>query len=69
MDEYRVTWIIDIGECDSPREAAEKALMIQRNALSIATEFQVQKRLPGNMFSEAVTVDFYEESDSYDTLA
>ena len=36
----RVTWQIDL-EADSPREAAEKALEIQRNPDSIATVFDV----------------------------
>lgn len=37
---YLVTWEIDI-EADSPREAAEKALRIQRDPESIATVFAV----------------------------
>lgn len=41
---YRVTWEIDI-DAASPREAAEKALHIQRDPDSIATVFTVaQKR-------------------------
>ena len=36
----RVQWEIDI-DADSPREAAEKALAIQRNPESIATVFTV----------------------------
>ena len=35
-----MTWQIDL-EADSPREAAEKALEIQRNPDSIATVFDV----------------------------
>ena len=38
--DYLVTWEINI-EAKSPREAAEKALKIQRNPESIATVFQV----------------------------
>jgi hypothetical protein len=40
MPTYLVTWEIDI-DADSPREAAEKALAIQRNPESTATVFQV----------------------------
>jgi hypothetical protein len=38
--DYLVSWEINI-EAKSPREAAEKALKIQRNPESIATVFQV----------------------------
>jgi hypothetical protein len=38
--EYRVVWEIDIS-ADSPREAAEKALAIQRDPNSTATVFDV----------------------------
>lgn len=37
---YRVKWEIDI-EADSPRQAAVKALKIQRDRNSIATVFEV----------------------------
>jgi hypothetical protein len=40
MKEYRVTWEIDI-DADSPEEAAQKALDIQRNPESMATVFDV----------------------------
>ena len=40
MTEYLVRWEINI-EADSFEEAAEKALEIQRNPLSIATVFDV----------------------------
>lgn len=40
MAEYRVIWEIDI-EADSPEEAAEKALIIQRDPESTATNFTV----------------------------
>lgn len=43
LKEYRVTWSIDIGECSSPREAAEKALEVQRTSGSQATVFEVQE--------------------------
>lgn len=38
---YRVTWTIDIDYVDTPREAAEEALRIQRDPESIATVFEV----------------------------
>lgn len=38
---YRVTWKIDI-DADSPEEAAQKALEIQRDPNSIATVMQVK---------------------------
>jgi len=38
---YRVLWEIDV-EADSPREAAKKALEIQRDPASMATAFTVQ---------------------------
>jgi hypothetical protein len=40
MPEYHVSWEIDLS-ADSPREAAAKALAIQRDAESIATVFDV----------------------------
>ncbi len=40
MNHYFVTWEIDI-EAENPREAAEKALEIQRDPESTATCFQV----------------------------
>lgn len=40
MKEYFVTWEIDI-EADTPREAAEKALAIQRDPTSWAPVFKV----------------------------
>jgi len=40
MSEYRVKWDIDIY-ADTPREAAEKALEIQRDSSSTATVFRV----------------------------
>jgi hypothetical protein len=40
---YRVTWEIDI-DAASPREAAEKALHIQRDPDSIATVFAVAEK-------------------------
>lgn len=40
MPEYRVTWQIDVVAL-SPKDAAERALEIQRNPDSIATVFDV----------------------------
>jgi hypothetical protein len=40
MSEYRVRWCIDI-EADTAREAAAKALSIQRDVFSDAVVFQV----------------------------
>lgn len=39
---YEVKWEIDI-DADSPEEAAQKALEIQRDPNSIATHFEVRK--------------------------
>ena len=41
MQTYRVKWDIDI-QADTPREAAQKALEIQRDPESIATMFDVE---------------------------
>lgn len=41
MNTYLVTWEITI-DAESPKEAAEKALSIQRNPSSIATVFSVE---------------------------
>ena len=40
LKEYRVVWDIELYAC-SPREAAQKALQIQRDPESIATVFDV----------------------------
>jgi hypothetical protein len=39
---YRVTWRIDL-DAESPRDAADLALEIQRDPTSIATVFEVTK--------------------------
>ncbi len=39
---FRVTWEIDIDP-ESPRQAAEQALRIQRDPESIATVFGIRK--------------------------
>ena len=43
MSMYRVTWVIDL-ETDSPQEAAEAALRIQRDTDSTATVFHVEQQ-------------------------
>lgn len=40
MNEYTVTWAIDI-DADTPEEAAKEAMAIQRDPDSIATVFMV----------------------------
>jgi hypothetical protein len=55
---YRVLWEIDIFDADSPREAAEKALEIQRKPDSIATVFTVRDET-----DESAAVDL--DDDSY----
>ncbi|MBI4446889.1 MAG: hypothetical protein HY645_13410 [Acidobacteria bacterium] len=42
LKEYRVVWEIELYAC-SPREAAQRALEIQRDADSIATVFDVYR--------------------------
>ena len=54
---YRVIWEIDI-EAGSARQAAQRALEIQRNPESIATVFAVC-----NAAGNAETVDLEEEED------
>jgi hypothetical protein len=56
MKSWRVTWGIDI-EADTPREAAEKALAIQRDPFSCAVVFQVHRE---NLTGFDVTVDLEE---------
>lgn len=46
MKTYRVAWIIDI-DADTPREAAQLALDIQRDSDSIATCFAVTEPFDG----------------------
>lgn len=43
MSEYEVIWTINVT-ADDPKEAAAKALAIQRDPRSIATVFEVEKR-------------------------
>lgn len=39
--EYNVTWVIDV-DADTPKEAAEEALRIQRDFTSDAQVFEVE---------------------------
>lgn len=55
MTEYRVTWTIDV-DAESPREAAQEALRIQRKEDSTATVFEV------NCGDRVETVDLEPES-------
>lgn len=56
MPEYRVMWEIDI-EAESPRQAAEKALEIQREAGSEAVVFSVTQIIRTHL------VDLLEDSE------
>lgn len=57
MPEYRVVWEIDI-EADTPKEAAKKALKIQRDPESTATVFDTFERGDISQFSDIpITVD------------
>ena len=56
MNEYEVTWTITI-DAESPREAAEKALEIQRDKRSCATVFDVESITDRH---DAVTIDLWE---------
>lgn len=52
--EYLVTWKIDMEDCDSPREAAWRALIVQRDndTANSATVFDVTDKATG----ETVTI-------------
>lgn len=58
MPMYEVRWIIDI-EASSPQEAAEKALEIQRDSMSIATSFDVINTEGGR--GDAINIDLLDE--------
>jgi len=60
MMNYRVSWEIDI-DADSPREAAERALEIQRRPDSTATVFTVRDET-----GESIEVDLGEGSYATD---
>lgn len=55
--EYRVTWRVEV-DADSPREAAERALAMQRDPASTATNFRVTEWVPDGA---TCTVDLQEE--------
>lgn len=63
MPDYLVTWQIDI-EADSPEEAAARALIVQRDAESTATVFDVEEKtwLGGLIRKPAVRVDLSAEA-------
>jgi hypothetical protein len=70
MAEYLVTWSIDIDECDSPREAAERALLVQQTAGSLAVVFEVTEvlsRFPSDgrpyELGETVEIDLATEQE------
>jgi hypothetical protein len=65
MNEYLVTWSVDV-DADDPHEAAAKALEMQRDPSSTALVFTVQEVLPRQKvsdpgFGEPVEVDLYAE--------
>lgn len=51
MMQFRVTWAIDI-EADTAREAAEKALEVQRDPESTAVIFEVKEFYGSGEFEE-----------------
>lgn len=53
MTSYLVSWAIDI-DADSPEEAAERALEIQRDPAGLATVFKVYN--PEQRYDTAVTM-------------
>lgn len=55
---YRVRWEIDI-EADTPHEAAEKALRIQRDPWSTATVFEIL----GENGEPNIEIDLTEEAE------
>ena len=56
--EYTVIWEIDI-EANSPKEAAEQALKIQRDSSSDAVYFTIREQLSGN----EVAIDLLDRID------
>lgn len=58
MPTYFVTWEIEI-DADSPREAAQKALTIQRNPESAAVVFGVMEHDTGDDMEQ---IDLMEEA-------
>jgi len=60
-DTFRVLWAIDLS-ATSAREAAQRALEIQRNPASIATHFEVTRH-GSDPQTPATIVDFHEDPD------
>lgn len=61
MPEYLVTWEINV-DADSPKEAAEEALRIQRDPDSIALVFVVRETDYDDMDAhQDVAVDLWQE--------
>ncbi len=60
MNHYCISWNIDI-EAETPREAAEEALKVQRDPESMATVFEVRDKT-GNI----TTIDLEEERGEED---
>lgn len=56
MTFYRVSWEIDV-DADTPEEAAERALEIQRNPASTATVFEVRSHESGAETGITYTID------------
>ena len=61
MSEYKVTWTVDV-EADSPRDAAEKALEMQRDKRSSAVIFEVSAWSDIDGFSTDTTIDLWEDT-------
>lgn len=56
MTEFRAIWEIDI-EAETPREAAEKALKLQRDVFSTATVFIVRDQEDGEEYQIDLEVE------------
>jgi hypothetical protein len=50
MADYLVRWEIDMEDVATPEEAAARALIVQRDAQSMATVFQVTNKKTGETF-------------------
>lgn len=62
MTTYRVVWEIDI-DADTPKEAAEEALRIQRDPESIAIFFKVATR--NEFFADEIVLGPFQEIDLF----
>jgi hypothetical protein len=60
MNEYQVTWVVDV-DADNPQDAAAKALEMQRDPSSTALVFEVGEILPYGVESPGEVVDLYAE--------